>query len=99
MVDETPHRGRNESATGPPDHRWWTIAEATQITGLTYWQLRYATRHGRIRSEQLGGGVLLLDPDDVVRFAQMKGAASVRRRSSHAVAGVTDRQHSTRGDG
>lgn len=98
MLDEEPEQGRNESATGPPDHRWWTIAEATQITGLSYWQLRYAKHCGRIRSEQIGGGILLLNPEDVMRFAHMRGAA-VRRRSSHAVADVYNRQRPTRGEG
>ena len=69
--------GANTKAT--PPRRWWTISEAIQYTGLTYWQLRYATRHGRIRSEQLGGGVILLDPDEVTRFASMKAETAERQ--------------------
>lgn len=57
----------------PRAERGWTLAEATQQTGLTYWQLRHAVRRGRIAAERVGAGALvLLDRDDVIAFARAR---------------------------
>jgi excisionase family DNA binding protein len=57
----------------PRTARGWTLAEATQQTGLTYWQLRHAVRRGHIAAERVGAGALvLLDRDDVIAFARVR---------------------------
>ena len=57
----------------PRAERGWTLAEATQQTGLTYWQLRHAMRSGSIAAERVGAGALvLLDRDDVIAFARAR---------------------------
>ena len=92
------HRGNRKPPREQAPTRGWTITEATQHTGLTYWQLRHAMRRGRIRAERIGGNALmLLDRNDVLAFAQRKGAAG--SGADQCTVTGAGRHDSTRGDG
>lgn len=48
-----------------------SYGEASELTGLTYWQLKYATRKGRIDTVPVAGRIALLR-DSVLEFAGQK---------------------------
>jgi hypothetical protein len=76
------------------------MTEAQLATGLSYNQLRYAMRQGRIAAERIGGNALvLLDRGDVIAFAQRKGAAGSGADQGTVTGALLGRHDSTRDDG